>query len=255
MARGNWLNAAHFAELSGCSIAISTSSVRWAVDGAEFMDLGTIYAWLAGLALIAAMIPHQVRLIRLWCVGAGVFAIAHLAINDGLGIGLLIAVAFLVVNGARLLELHHRSRMGVMTREERELFDHVMQMENPSHQNRLRDLMQWEDVPSGTQLIEQGQLDPPLMYIASGRAEIERDLAIISECGAGEFLGEMSHISGGRASATVTVTQDMRMARLDRDALGQLTGSLPEIGTAVDRAFNRSLAVKVLRMNAGTGGE
>ena len=59
----------------------------------------------------------------------------------------------------------------------------------------------------------------------------------------------MSHISGDTASATVTVTQEMRLARLDRDALGQLTRSLPEIGAAVDRAFNRSLAVKVLRMN------
>ena len=71
----------------------------------------------------------------------------------------------------------------------------------------------------------------------------------LSECGAGEFLDEMSHVSGERASATVTVTQAMRMARLDRDALGQLAKSLPEVGKAVDRVFNRSLAVKVLRMN------
>ena len=51
------------------------------------------------------------------------------------------------------------------------------------------------------------------------------------------------------ASATVVVTQPMRMATLDRDALAQLTRSLPEIGRAVDNAFNRSLAVKVMRMN------
>lgn len=208
-----------------------------------------IFGWLAGLALIAAMIPHQVRVIRICCLVAGVLASIHFGLTQGAGVGFALAVAFLAVNFARFLELHLRARRGVMTREERDLFNHVMKIEDPGNQSRLRDLMIWEDIPVGTRLIKQGELDPPLIYIASGRAEIERDLAIISECGAGEFLGEMSHISGERASASVTVTKDMRVARLDRDALGQLASSLPEIGKALDRAFNRSLAVKVLRMN------
>ena len=212
-------------------------------------NFGLILGVLAGMALVWAVVPHQVRSIRLIALFAGVLAIGHFALVDGLGAGLALAIVFTVVNAARLLELNKRARSGVMTAEERELFDHVMKIEEPRQQNRLRDLMIWEDVPVGTQLIRQGQKDPPLIYIASGRAEIERDLAIVSECGAGEFLGEMSHVSGETASATVTVTQDMRLARLDRDALGQLAMSLPEIGKAVDRAFNRSLAVKVLRMN------
>jgi len=208
-----------------------------------------ILGWLAGLALVASMIPHQVRLIRICAAVAGLFGVVHFALSEGMGAGFLVCVAFLAVNTARLLELRHRARSGAMTREQRELFDHVMQIEDPDKQNRLRDLMIWEDVPVGIRLIEQGQLDPPLIYIASGRARIERDGAIVSECGAGEFLGEMSHISGERASANVVVTQPMRMSRLDRDALGQLATSLPEIGKALDSAFNRSLAVKVLRMN------
>ena len=133
--------------------------------------------------------------------------------------------AFVVVNLLRLGELHRRARTGTITSEERELFDHVMQIEDPSRQSRLRDLMIWRDVTVGEQLIVEGQIDPPLIYIASGRASIERDGAVVSECGAGEFVGEMSHISGKGASATVTVTQAMRMASLDRDALAQLSRS------------------------------
>lgn len=212
-------------------------------------NLGTVLAWLAGAALVFAVFPHQVRSIRLWCLAAGLLATGYFAVNMEFGAGMALSIVFTLINVARLVELRNRARSGVMTAEERELFDHVMKIEQPNQQSRLRDLMIWEDVPAGTQLIKQGETDPPLIYIASGRAEIERDLAIISECGAGEFLGEMSHVSGERASATVTVCQDMRMARLDRDALGQLASSLPEIGKAVDRAFNRSLAVKVMRMN------
>lgn len=212
-------------------------------------NVGEILGWLAGLAMVAAIVPHQVRMIRLLCLAAGILGTAHFALVDGIGAGFAVALAFTVLGAMRLYQLYQRARGGEMTSDEQELFNHVMQIEEPSQQRRLRDLMTWEDMPAGTRLIEQGRLDPPLIYIASGRAEIERDGEIVSECGSGEFLGEMTHISGGKASATVTVTQDMRVARMDRDALGQLAQSLPEVGKALDRAFNRSLAVKVMRMN------
>lgn len=212
-------------------------------------DLSAAYGWIAGLSLIAAMIPHQVRLMRLLLLVGGFFAVLHFAFSPQVGSGLVLAAVFLLINAARLYQLWSRARTGSMTSEERELFDHVMKIEDPSKQNRLRDLMEWRDMDVGDILIEEGQLDPPLIYIASGRAAIEKGGVLVSECGPGEFVGEMSHISGEGASATVRVAHPMRMARLDRDALAQLSQSLPEIGRAVDSAFNRSLAVKVVRMN------
>lgn len=212
-------------------------------------EWSTIFGWFAGIALVAAMLPHQVRNIRILCLAAGLFGVLYFVFAHQWGFGLVLAAVFLIINGMRFGELVKRARSGTMTSEERELFDHVMQIGDPSKQNRLKDLMTWSDIPMGEVLIMQDQVDPPLIYIASGRAAIIRDDVVVSECGAGEFVGEMSQISGNLASATVKVTQAMRMATLDRDALAQLTRSLPEIGRAVDNAFNRSLAVKVMRMN------
>jgi len=212
-------------------------------------DLSTASGWIAGIALVAAMVPHQVRLMRLLLLVGGIFAVLFFAFAGNVGLEIAFAILFVVVNAARLYQLWNRARSGSITSEERELFDHVMQIEDPSKQSRLRDLMQWRDAKVGDVLIEQDQLDPPLIYIATGRVSIRRDGQLISECGAGEFLGEISHISGEGASATVTVVHPMRFAKIDRDALAQLSQSLPEIGRAVDNAFNRSLAVKVVRMN------
>jgi CRP-like cAMP-binding protein len=212
-------------------------------------EWGIIVGWIAGVALVAAMLPHQVRTIRILCLVAGLFGLLHFVLTHQWGVGLMLAAAFLIVNALRFNELLVRARSGTITSEERELFDHVMQIEDPGKQSRLRDLMTWTDAPVGAVLIMQDQVDPPLIYIASGRAAIIRNDMMVSECGAGEFVGEMSQISGNLASATVKVTQAMRMAKMDRDALAQLTRSLPEIGRAVDSAFNRSLAVKVMRMN------
>ena len=212
------------------------------------------FGWFAGVALVAAMFPHQVRNIRILCLAAGLFAVLYFLFAEQWGPGLVLSALFLLVNAMRFNELIKRARNGTMTSEEQELFEHVMKIEDPNKQSRLKDLMTWSDAAPGEVLIMQDQVDPPLIYIASGRAAIECDGQIVSECGAGEFVGEMSQISGNLASATVTVTQAMRMARLDRDALAQLTRSLPEIGRAVDNAFNRSLAVKVMRMNTGSNG-
>ncbi|KEO90442.1 hypothetical protein EH31_10155 [Erythrobacter longus] len=213
------------------------------------MDLTAIFGWMTAAMLIAAVMVHQVRSIRMFLLAAGVFAAAHFVFTDSLGAEFYVAMVFALLNAARLYQLWDRARSGNMTKEERELFDHVMKIEDPAKQNRLRDLMQWHDVEVGDVLIEQHQIDPPLIYIATGRASIKRDGQLVNECGAGEFVGEISHISGEGASATVTVVLPMRMAQLDRDALAQLSQSLPEIGRAVDSAFNRSLAVKVVRMN------
>ncbi|WP_298301784.1 cyclic nucleotide-binding domain-containing protein [uncultured Erythrobacter sp.] len=213
------------------------------------MELSAVFGWMAAATLIAAVLAHQVRSMRIFLLAGGVCAAVHFVVTDGQGPEFYAAIAFVAVNAARLYQLWARARGGSMTREEQELFDHVMRIEDPSKQNRLRDLMQWRDVEAGEVLIEQNQIDPPLIYIATGRASIKRDGQLVNECGAGEFVGEISHISGEGASATVAVVLPMRMAQLDRDALAQLTQSLPEIGRAVDSAFNRSLAVKVIRMN------
>ncbi|MEP0391671.1 MAG: cyclic nucleotide-binding domain-containing protein [Erythrobacter sp.] len=213
------------------------------------IELTDAFGLIGGVALILGVIPHQVRLMRVLLVISGIGGVLYFALQEEFGYGLPLALLFLAINAARLFQLWNRARAGSMTREEQELFDHVMRIEDPSKQNRLRDLMQWRDMEVGEVLIEQDQIDPPLIYIATGRASIKRDGQLVNECGAGEFVGEMSHISGEGASATVTVVLPMRMAQLDRDALAQLTQSLPEIGRAVDSAFNRSLAVKVVRMN------
>ncbi|MFN2100979.1 Crp/Fnr family transcriptional regulator [Altererythrobacter sp. MF3-039] len=118
----------------------------------------------------------------------------------------------------------------------------------------MRDLLRWEDIASGETLMEQGQPQPPFIYVASGAARIDADASQVGSCGHGEFLGEMSLVSGQTATATVTATEPMRVARFDRDALAQLSRTVPEISKAIDAAINRGLAHKVRRSNETLAG-
>lgn len=209
---------------------------------------------LAAALLVAAMLMTSPRALRTLALASGLAAVLHFSLSGGGGAALVWAVLFAVAAGVQLALLIYRSRLGDMSAEERELLQDVLRVEEPAHQRRLVGLLHWRDAAVGEVLIRQGERQPPLIYIASGAAAIDVDGRMVGVCGVGDFLGEMSAATGEGASATVTVTNPMRIARVDRAALTQLAAAAPAIGTAFQAALYRGLAAKVLRMNKAAVG-
>lgn len=215
----------------------------------DLTDPGNAFAHLSYILLIASMLMTSLRWLRVLALGSGLAAMAHFIFRTQDNASLVWEMLFVLANGSQLVLMQLRARRHHLTAEERELLEGVLEVQEPDHQRRLLGLMQWRDAEVGEVLMKQGQSDPPLIYIASGAAAIEHDGAIVGVCGTGDFLGEMSLITGDKASATVRVTNLMRIARFDRDALAQFTSGVPELNRAFDAALNRGLAHKVLRMN------
>ncbi len=134
-----------------------------------------------------------------------------------------------------------RARTGKLLEEERELFDEVMKVGEPGQQRHLRDLIDWRDIAPGQALVTQGHANPPLIYVARRAAEIVVDGRKVGACAPGDFLGEISLISGQTATATATAVEMMRIARFDREALAQLSRAAPDVERA--RSTARSIAV------------
>jgi CRP-like cAMP-binding protein len=155
----------------------------------------------------------------------------------------------LLVNLVQLIRIVRRAHMGTMTREERALIEQVLQVEEPTQQRRLLDVIVWRDADVGEVLMRQGQIAPPLVYIASGSVDVEVNGMSVGSCGAGDFLGEMSLVSGEAASATVKVALPARIAVFDREGLRRLITGLPEMARALDHTLNKGLAGKIRRMN------
>jgi len=208
-----------------------------------------IPALIAGLLLVAAVAVTSMRWMRIFALAAGVAGLAVVQLV-GLGtLGNLIVIAFVVVNGVQLVLLELRTRRHHLTAEERELLEGVLQVQDPEQQRRLIGLMRWRDAEVDEMLLEQGDSRPPLIYVASGEAEIIFDGKSVGTCSTGDFIGEMSLMTGERASATVRVSKPLRMARFDRDGLAQFTRSVPELQRAFDAALNRGMVAKITRMN------
>lgn len=219
---------------------------------ADFTDLGTpgtLFALLAACLLILAMLATTIRTLRMAALASGLAALGALAFQPQGSAAVALVVLFVLANLFRLGDLLLRAGNGLMLPEERHLLEGVMQLETVAMQRSLLDIIEWRDAPPGTVLIRQGDSEPPLIYIARGAGTIAHNARLVGVCGQGDFIGEMSLISGSSASATVTVSEDMRLAQFDRDALRQLSTTNPELARAIDRALNRGLAAKIMRMN------
>lgn len=215
----------------------------------DLVDPDNIFAHLSYIFLITSMLMRNLRNLRILALLSGLAAMVHFIFRTQDNASLVWEFAFVAANASQLALMMFRSRKGMMGKEERELLEQVLQVEEPAQQRRLLDLIKWRDVEVGDILMRQGQANPPLIYISSGAAGIEHEGKLVGVCGPGDFLGEMSLITGDRASATVSVTNAMRIASFDRDALLRLSSGMPELARAFDHALNRGLASKILRMN------
>ena len=203
----------------------------------------------AGVLAIVGIAMGTMMQMRLAFLAAGILALLHFVAIDWNAAGFILALFFVGIGGVRLMSLVRHRRAGSILDHESELFAEVMQVEDPAKQQRLRDVMRWQDIAAGEVLMQQGDKMPPLIYIAQGSATISHDSNLVGTCGSGDFLGEMSVVSGEQASATVTAGEEMRIAVFDRAALAEMVRHVPELGRAIDGALNRSLAAKLLRMN------
>ncbi|WP_271077605.1 cyclic nucleotide-binding domain-containing protein [Aurantiacibacter sp. MUD61] len=212
-------------------------------------DGANLFAVMALLVLTLAVLMRSMRDLRISVLVAGLLAIAHFGFRQADTLALIWVVILSLANAVQLALLLKRSRHGLLRAEERALIEDVLQVQEPAQQRRLLDLVKWRDVAAGSELIAQGQARPPLIYIAMGEAAVTFDGAPVGVAEPGDFLGEMSLVSGATASAAVTADTAMRIALIERNGILRLSAAIPELAGAFDRAMNLGMAAKIARMN------
>lgn len=156
---------------------------------------------------------------------------------------------FALVNAVQLAIVLLSGRRRAADEDEKFFIDTVM----PTLEGNLRGHMlkkaRWKECAAGEVLVTEGDPAPQLVFIARGAASVERGGTIVGVCGPGDFLGEMSFLTGRPASATVRVANDIRCCVYDPADVRQLTRKHPAIKQALEFSFNRNLVGKLERMN------
>ncbi|GIX48244.1 MAG: hypothetical protein KatS3mg131_2455 [Candidatus Tectimicrobiota bacterium] len=101
-------------------------------------------------------------------------------------------------------------------------------------------------LPAGTALFHEGEVGEHMYLVVDGRLQVSKQVVasadkVLSVLGPGQFVGEMSLLTGAKRSATVTALTDSEVAEIDREAFVQLLHDQPQAGLELMRQMAQRL--------------
>ncbi|MEM7272266.1 MAG: cyclic nucleotide-binding domain-containing protein [Actinomycetota bacterium] len=107
---------------------------------------------------------------------------------------------------------------------------------------RVERLMVSIPIKEGRILTTQGKGGREFLIIEEGTAKVEIDDTVVAHLGPGEFLGELSLITGDKRTATITATSPMQCQVLNRGEFNSLLDENPKIARKILVSAVRRLA-------------
>jgi hypothetical protein len=176
----------------------------------------------------------------------------YFASTPPLWVGIIWAIVFVVINLVQLMIMTWARFSVRMNEDEKRLYRGPFDGLTPVQFNRLLKIGRWCDVDAGTRLTIQDEPVPELYLIANGSAQVMIGSEIVASLPAGSFVGEMSLVRGGNASANVVAAGPCRLFAVAKPELAILLKHDHEIETAILRVIGRDMAVK-LRAQSQSG--
>jgi hypothetical protein len=169
---------------------------------AQMLDPAQVLTHLPYALLVISMMMNDMGWLRAIAICAGVTRIINRAFIQVDSIIVFREIIFVAVNVIQLAILWWYAKRHRFTGDE-ERFASIMpaSIERRTVRRLLR-LARLRHVDAGQRLTGEGEAVHELIFIAEGVAQVERGGRIVGVCGPGDFLGEMSFVSGGAASAT-----------------------------------------------------
>ena len=221
-----------------------------------FTDPVTLFGHFTYFLLIASMLMRRMVTLRILAVASGIAKIVYRAFFVLDPVSVLWETIFVIVNVVQLLiiwyyEYHHR-----FDDEHQHFAENMPDSVDRSAIKRLLDLSELQRLAPDTVLTREGQVVTQLVYIADGIVKIEHGDRVVAICGPGDYIGELSFLSGKPASATAIVVKPTRALVFDQAKLTTAIAADAQLRRTLESALNRNLAGKLTRSNdTGTAGQ
>ena len=129
--------------------------------------------------------------------------------------------------------------------EEQQLHRMVFRIMKPREMLKLLKLASWKTATPGERLVEQNTVLDNLMLIYSGNASVHVEGREVAKLREGQFMGEMSCITGGTTSASVTATDALRYVRWPKEQLYRFLDGNSEMRAALQMIVGMDLVAKL----------
>lgn len=217
----------------------------------RMLDPSHILTHVPYALLVLSMMMNDMGWLRAIAIAAGVIRIINRAWFEVDPIIVFWEVIFVAVNVGQLAILWYYARRHRFAEHESYFAASMPASVDRRSIRRLLKLAHLRSAEPGDRLTTEGALVDELMFIADGVVQIERDGRIVAVCGPGDFLGEMSFVSGSPASATAVVARPLRYLAFNQMRLRNALEADSELKQAMDASFNRNLVGKLAKSGMG----
>lgn len=214
----------------------------------DFSKFENMLGHLAYVLLITSMMMRNINWLRALAILAGIMsAYYYWTLDDK--ISMFWEAIFTLVNVAQFLILQIENRRGSFNEDEKYFIQTCLPNVERSQARRLVKLGAWTEVQDETILVFEDTAPDKLKFIVSGKAEVYRNKKLIGNVAKGDFVGEISYLTGEKATATAIVTEPVRYLAFGQKRLREHLARNTDVRHALETSFNRNLADKLVKSN------
>jgi hypothetical protein len=218
---------------------------------------GGLVGQLAFLLLVLGVLSSRYKIARAFIAVAALIGLCHALLWSGSAIAAfwwgLLMIASLLVLGRRLAE-NARTRF---TEEEEGMLAGVFSALPRARARHLLDQGFWLSGRAGDVLTREDEAVTHLYYLSSGEARVISHGKEVGLCGPGDLVGEVTVLSGDRASATVMLNGPARFWCAPAKVLRPYIAAHEDVRHALEQGFTIALKAKLRASNErmARGGE
>lgn len=209
------------------------------------------FSHTASILTVLAYLVKDILWLRILAVLSCIFGIAYLYFLPSGPQWTPIGwnIVFMVINVVQIgLIVRERSSVS-FSEEEKELYETLFQSFAPFEFMKLLRVGAWNEARPGEILAVEDQPIDRVMLIYNGKAGVEAHGEQVAELRDGNFIGEMSYIRGGPATATVKAVEPMRYLSWTKDSLTKMLNRNPSMRSAMQAVFSADLTKKLVRQS------
>lgn len=215
----------------------------------SFADPATLFGHFTYLLLIVSMLMRSMVWLRGLAVASGIAKIVYRTLIVVDPVSAAWETVFVAVNVAQLVIIWYYERHHKFEEHERAFVGSMPRDVARRAARRLVKLASVRHFEPGEVLVTEGQPVEQLMFLTSGVVTIERNGAVIAACGAGDYVGEMSFLSGQTASATARASKAVGVLAFEQAKLKNAIETDSELRRAMESSLNINLVGKLQRAN------
>lgn len=204
---------------------------------------------VAYVFLVVSMLMRTLLWLRIFVIVSALLGISYSAFVLGDPVSTFWETCLVLVNIAQLVLTHWRSLRARFTDDERSLIARHLPGLTRGEARALIDRGRWAVLERGARLAVEGQPVDHLSYIARGEVAVQVGGQRVALCRAGEFVGEMTALTGLPATATVIAEGPVTVWRIDAAHLREMTRRHDALSREIEAAFARSYRDKIVAMN------